>query len=280
MAIKPTKLLKVYASINGVNSSNADGVANAWNAALAVTPQPHSSPDFGTDGFYTGLDVNVGDWVATSNSGSALRIKQITTKNQNSVVCVLEDVGGFNAVMDSAQEKNGAIQSGWGMLFEETDGMPILFPLPDALPGGFTPTFALQLLNRFFIANGGFSGKASNLKLDTAIPGLTSTDVTAAIGELVQKTVAMDKMGAAGGVATLGADGRIPAGQLPAIAITDTFVVNSQSAMLALEADVGDVAVRTDVTKSFILKSNPATTLGNWQELLSPASDAIDAGTY
>jgi len=52
-----------------------------------------------------------------------------------------------------------------------------------------------------------------------------------------------------------------------------TFVVNSQSAMLALAADTGDVAVRTDVSKTFILASEPATTLGNWQELLT--SDAV-----
>ncbi len=43
--------------------------------------------------------------------------------------------------------------------------------------------------------------------------------------------------------------------------------------MLALAADTGDVAVRTDVSKTFILASEPATTLGNWQELLT--SDAV-----
>jgi len=48
------------------------------------------------------------------------------------------------------------------------------------------------------------------------------------------------------------------------------------SAMLALTAEPGDVAVRTDLNKSFILVTSPASTLGNWQELLSP-TDAVQS---
>lgn len=62
---------------------------------------------------------------------------------------------------------------------------------------------------------------------------------------------------------------------LPAIAITDTFVVNSQAAMLALStAERGDVAVRTDLNKSFILKGDNPASLLDWQELLTP-TDAV-----
>lgn len=74
------------------------------------------------------------------------------------------------------------------------------------------------------------------------------------------------------GLATLDAAGKLDAGQLPALAITETFVVNTQAAMLALAAQEGDVAVRTDLSKSFILTAAPASTLANWQELLTPAS--------
>ena len=58
---------------------------------------------------------------------------------------------------------------------------------------------------------------------------------------------------------------------LPSIAITDTFVVNSQAAMLALAVEVGDIAIRTDVLKTFILQGSDPTILGNWVELISPA---------
>ncbi|MDR1701331.1 MAG: hypothetical protein LBR56_00985 [Sporomusaceae bacterium] len=76
----------------------------------------------------------------------------------------------------------------------------------------------------------------------------------------------------AGKVPILGTDGKLDAAVLPAIAVTDTFVVANQAAMLALTAQIGDVAVRTDLSKSFILKAAPATTLANWQELLTPGA--------
>lgn len=80
-------------------------------------------------------------------------------------------------------------------------------------------------------------------------------------------------------VATVGDDGKVPVDQLPAVAITDTFPVASQEAMLSLTAQPGDVAIRSDVSKSFILMSAPASVLGNWKELLNngyiQAKDAI-----
>ena len=63
----------------------------------------------------------------------------------------------------------------------------------------------------------------------------------------------------------------------PTLVVTDTFVVSSQSAMLALStAEKGDIAVRTDLNKTFILKQDPYSTLANWQELLTP-TDAVQS---
>jgi len=85
--------------------------------------------------------------------------------------------------------------------------------------------------------------------------------------------VSVSELGVPGGVATLGADGKVPNNQIPALAISETFVVASQVAMLAVSgADEGDVAVRTDISKSFILTASPASTLSNWQELLTPTA--------
>lgn len=67
--------------------------------------------------------------------------------------------------------------------------------------------------------------------------------------------------------------GVIPDAQLPPLAILDTFVVASQAAMLALTAQKGDVAVRTDINQTFRLTANPASTLGNWQVM--PAAGAV-----
>lgn len=82
--------------------------------------------------------------------------------------------------------------------------------------------------------------------------------------------IATTAAGAANGVATLDGAGKIPSSQLPPIAITETYVVSSQAAMLALTAQVGDVAVRTDIQSNFILQTEPASTLGNWVELETP----------
>ena len=80
--------------------------------------------------------------------------------------------------------------------------------------------------------------------------------------------------GAVNGIAPLDGSGKIPIDHIPASAIAEVFVVNSQANMLALSAGVGDIAVRSDLNKSFILQATPATTLGNWVELLTP-TDAV-----
>lgn len=81
--------------------------------------------------------------------------------------------------------------------------------------------------------------------------------------------------GQANGLATLGADSKIPSAQLPALAITETFVVGSQAAQLALTAQEGDVAVRTDLSKSYIKNSGTAGTMADWTELLSPSGGSV-----
>ena len=68
------------------------------------------------------------------------------------------------------------------------------------------------------------------------------------------------------GLASLGSDGKLPTSQLPSLAITSTSVVGSQAAMLALSAEEGDVAIRTDNGKSYILAGDP-TVVGDWKEV-------------
>lgn len=101
------------------------------------------------------------------------------------------------------------------------------------------------------------------------IPSLTLSKITDA-----GTAAAADTGTAEGNVPVLGAGGKLSEAVIPAIAITDTFIVDSQAAMLALKAQQGDVAVRTDVNKTFILKVAPATTLANWVELETP-TDAV-----
>lgn len=103
---------------------------------------------------------------------------------------------------------------------------------------------------------------------------ITNLATPTASGDAVSLGYLNGQKGVANGIAELDGSGLVPTHHLPALAISETSVVANQAAMLALTAQVGDVAVRTDVNKSFILTATPASTLGNWQELLTP-TDAV-----
>lgn len=103
----------------------------------------------------------------------------------------------------------------------------------------------------------------------SVIPDIALSKVTGA------GTAASKNTGTAEGeIPILGAEGKLDEAVLPALAITDTFTVENETAMLALDAQKGDVAVRSDISKSFILKQTPASTAANWVELRTPA-DAV-----
>jgi len=110
------------------------------------------------------------------------------------------------------------------------------------------------------------------------IPGVSKVDdqIDTKINDLGLGTAATKNTGTgSGNVPILDANGKLVDSVVPKIAMTNTYVVASESAMLALSAaQEGDVAVRTDLNKSFILKATPYSTLANWQELLTP-TDAV-----
>lgn len=114
----------------------------------------------------------------------------------------------------------------------------------------------------------------------TMITGLSTVATSGSYADLTNKptiptvgTAGQKNTGTTSGtIPVIGSDNKLDASIIPAIAITDTFVIASQTAMLALTAQVGDVAVRTDLNKSFILKTDGASVLANWQELLTPSS--------
>jgi hypothetical protein len=71
---------------------------------------------------------------------------------------------------------------------------------------------------------------------------------------------------------------KIPADYLPSVALTDTFVVANTTEMTGLNVQVGDIAIVTEISKTFILAADPASTLANWKEILTPA-DGIQSVT-
>lgn len=138
-----------------------------------------------------------------------------------------------------------------------------------------------------------FSGLKTSLglvKADVALGNVDNTsdlakpvsDATASAieAEATLRTAAdlllipLTQKGTANGVATLGPDGTVPSNQVPPLAIGDTFTVASEAAMLALDAQRGDVAVRTDLDPDgmFILIADDPTILANWQQITAPGA--------
>lgn len=164
-------------------------------------------------------------------------------------------------------------------------------------PDGGTADVATKLAVARAIALGGavtgtvnFDGSA-NVTMTTSI----GDDITNALGLKVDKvdgkglstndytTTDKNKLAGLGTASTkdtgtssgnipiLDSNGKLASSTIPSVAITDTFIVASQAAMLALSAaDIGDIAIRTDESKTYILQAAPASTLANWKLLATP----------
>lgn len=64
--------------------------------------------------------------------------------------------------------------------------------------------------------------------------------------------------------------GTVPTSALPPLAINDVFSpVANQAAMLALVAQRGDMAIRTDNGKTYVLSSDSPGTLADWKEIMA-----------
>lgn len=112
-------------------------------------------------------------------------------------------------------------------------------------------------------------GESNKLSVDL-IPDLTLSKITDA------KSAASKDVGTGeGNVPILGAGGKLDESVIPSIAITDTFEADSETAMIALSAaKKGDICVRSDVNKTYILKTEPYSSAENWVELRTP-TDAV-----
>ena len=102
---------------------------------------------------------------------------------------------------------------------------------------------------------------ASNLFLTTSERTLISTAEQAA------------NKGAANGYASLGADSKVPAAQIPDIAVSEYLgSVANQTAMLALTGEKGDWCTRSDTGTNFIITGADPSVIGGWTELSYPTA--------
>lgn len=105
---------------------------------------------------------------------------------------------------------------------------------------------------------------------------LTAADATAAKSSLGLANVATT-----GAMADL--TGQVSTAQLPPLAINETFTAANQAAMLALTAQRGDVAIRSDAIngvtgKMFLLASDSPSTLADWKPIVATGDVQSVAG--
>lgn len=206
-----------------------------------------------------------------TGGSSVAKLAQITIGNKRFIeVDADPSIGGLSAPIGSmavvndggvgrSYMKSGSLDTDWTIMATGSVDLSPYFKKDGSVLA--TGEFDLNSNKIKNLATGTASGDAVNKgQMDSA---------------LALKIDSAEK-GVANGVATLGPDAKIPSSQIPAIAIVDTFVVASESAMLALSsAEQGDVAVRTDLNKTFILVSGLPSVLGNWQELLTPTDSVL-----
>lgn len=106
------------------------------------------------------------------------------------------------------------------------------------------------------------------------IPDISYTQVTG-LG-----TAAVADIGTSEGeIPALDVNGKLPVSTIPAVAITDVYVVADEAEMVTLPAEPGDIAILTDSSKTYILKQSPASTLANWVELLVPPDSVLSVNS-
>lgn len=196
----PSKVLSVsVSSINGTEywdyangsgdlwySGSATKRYYRWEITFTVTALVHGSHLTRDDFSYNGLDIVVGDWIAGSTTGTCLKIISISSKDPNSVTCVVEDWLRYNTFKSSTG--NGVFGTGAAVVFTlNENGLPML----DPLPGGTAASFYSTVMSRFQYLN-----PQLNFPLSQTAHGFSKGDVIAVTsdGFVKANTETMDRM--------------------------------------------------------------------------------------
>jgi len=110
----------------------------------------------------------------------------------------------------------------------------------------------------------------AGVDIDTINTFLAGIDSDSTNDQTKSEIDALILKGLANGYATLDAGAKIPTAQLPALALTDVFTVTSEIEQLALTAQEGDIAIRSDENKTYAHNGGVAGTMADWTLLATP----------
>ena len=139
------------------------------------------------------------------------------------------------------------------------------------------------------VGTGRFYASKETIPLTVRYQGMTTKDDDGKLWMLVGGTanesyvdvfglfVTLATANVANGYAALDGAGKISTSVLPALAIGDTFVEDSEVDMLALVAEIGDVCKRTDEGKTYVLQGADPSILGSWVDISSNFSGGVES---
>lgn len=151
--------------------------------------------------------------------------------------------------------------------------------MPSSKISALPPASAVTGAEKFPVVQAG----QTRFSLLSAVLAYVQDNLGSASAADVSAFLAAASRGAANGVASLGSDGKVPANQMPAIALVNVYQVADEAAQLALVAQAGDVAVRTDEHKSYMHNGGAVGDMTDWIYLENPLgadgfTNPMDAG--
>lgn len=100
-----------------------------WEITFTVNTVTHGSHLTRDDFLYNGLDVNVGDWIASAADGICVKIVSVSAKSSGNVTCVVEDWLRYNTFKSPLGV--GMFLPGAVVVFTlNENGIPMLDPFP------------------------------------------------------------------------------------------------------------------------------------------------------
>jgi hypothetical protein len=289
------KTFSVNTVIDGmyIGAKTGAGIQNTVLGNLAGNALTTGATSNTLVGYNSGTSITTGSenttlgkfagWGITTGAGNLILGQStaagLTTGNNNTIIG--SNISGLSTTLTN----NIILANGTGAIKAQHDGTNWAFASDLTVTGDVTATnlSGTNTGDSQTLADGVSDVTATATELNL-LDGLTATTaelnfvggVTSNLQTQLGTKQNISEKNAVSGYAGLDGSGKINSSQLPSIAITDTFVVASQAAMLALTVEVGDVAVRTDIEKTFILRVDGATVLANWTELQTP-TDAVSS---
>ncbi len=218
-----------------------------WNTTNTVLSKGEMGVEIDTGKFKIGDGVK--DWKTLGYNGAV-----VTKSSTNGNILIDgQEINVYTLPVAGATLGGVKTSSGLGKVAIASDGTMSVSSVVTA--SKLTTPRTISLTGKV-TGSASFDGSA-NVEISTTVTGL---------GSVANKDVGSQE----GQVPIIGSDGKLDTAIIPALAISEVSVVDSQQAMLALTAQQGDTAVRTDVKKTFILKQSPASNIDNWVEILTP----------